>query len=204
MSVKDLRHRYSQGPDRSASKLGRVVHQTAGPESFADVTAEIEHIDWLDNFHREKRGFSLGIGYHEMVFESGNIYRVGRALTQRAHIGGLNHIYDGMCFVGTFSRTHTPSQAALVAAREAIVASDIKVMGGHGQLALEGQGTACPGGWNLDLLTPATPLKPPPATAKTRNALALAIWLRKTPVVPHDVQVQDGKMYDRWIVRLPR
>ncbi|HUV48735.1 MAG TPA: hypothetical protein VMX11_07125 [Actinomycetes bacterium] len=205
MSVKDLRHRYSQGPDRSATKRGWAVHHTVTPESYTSPVEEIAHLDFIDTWHREKRGFKVGIAYHVVVFESGRAYQVGQPMTQRAHIESQNHLYDGLCFVGTFTATHTPSQAALTTARELIVASGMDVQGGHGELQLPGlSGTACPGGWNLGLLHTRPPAKPPFATAKTRNALALAIWLRKTPVVPHDVQVQDGKMYDRWIVRLPR
>ena len=77
MSVKDLRHRYSQGPDRSATKRVWAVHHTVTPESYAGPVEEIAHLDFIDTWHREKRGFKVGIGYHVVVFESGRAYQVG-------------------------------------------------------------------------------------------------------------------------------
>lgn len=151
MTTIDLTARYQQSSIVHVGKQWAIHHTaTPTPAASATVAAEVVILNSIDRFHREVRKFITGIGYHVAVFPSGRSYRVGRQGTQRAHVLGLNHLYDGLVFVGTFTRSSSPSPAALDEAARVIRESGMDVAGGHGELP--GQGTECPGGWPLALL----------------------------------------------------
>ena len=205
MTRVDLTTRDVQGPQTVQPKHGWAIHHSAGPRTFETAAEEIAHLDWIDTFHREKRGWETGIAYQECVFESGNSYRTGDPGSIRTHIKDQNHLYEGLCFIGNFTEVDTPSDEALSEAWRIIAASALPISGGHSELAVEGHGTACPGGWNTSLISESQPpLKPPFLTTARRFSLAMAVFMRTTPTAPHDVQEQAGELFDRYIVRLPR
>ena len=121
------------------------------PFKHPDTAQEIDILDTIDRYHYSVRKFSMGIGYHVCVFPSGRAYRVGEQGTQRANVANMNHVVDGLCFIGTFKPNQAPSADALASAASVIRASGMPVRGGHG--SLPNQNTECPGGWNLGLLT---------------------------------------------------
>lgn len=154
----DLTERYTQGPE--VSHIGWVIHHTVTSVSLEEPN-ERRTIDSIDKYHKERRGFHVGVGYHVLVFPSGRAYRVGLPNTMRAHIGKLNHKYAGLAFVGTFRPMKPPTTAALKTARKVIADSGIPLSGGHRDLTISGSGyTVCPGGWDLDLLKPQLPTPP--------------------------------------------
>ena len=147
----DLTSRYRQLTTTQPGKRFAIHHSvTVTPLLTASQAAEMSVLDAIDRYHFEERKFSIGIGYHVCVFPSGRAYRVGRQGTTRAHILGQNHLYDGLCFIGTFTNA-TPTPAAIEAARNVISASGMAVAGGHG--AIPNQNTLCPGSWDVGLLT---------------------------------------------------
>ena len=148
----DLTDRYRQVDGVVAGKAWCVHHSaTPTPSSILTRAQEIDILDTIDRYHRSVRKFSMGIGYHVCVFPSGRAYRVGEQGTQRANVANLNHEVDGLCFIGTFTPRIAPSADALASAASVIRASGMPVRGGHG--SMPGANTACPGGWNLGLLT---------------------------------------------------
>ncbi len=147
--MRDLTDRYVQTPRLATPQIGWAIHHCAPPAglTFPD---EVAHLDSLDRYHREERGWSLGIAYHVAVFPTGNAYQVGRYNTQRAHVKAKNHLYLGLVFIGNFMNTQ-PTSAALEAAREVVRLSRVPMLGGHKQFQAN---TACPGSWDVRLLTP--------------------------------------------------
>ena len=123
MTRVDLTTRYVQGPQTVQPKHGWAIHHSAGPRTFETAAEEIAHLDWIDTFHREKRGWETGIAYQECVFESGNSYRTGDPGSIRTHIKDQNHLYEGLCFIGNFTEVDTPSDEALSEAWRIIAAS---------------------------------------------------------------------------------
>lgn len=169
--IEDLTAKYVQTAEASG-KIGWAVHHSATqtetdpPRSVADELAVIERID---RFHKEDRGWSMGFGYHVAVFDSGRAYRVGKSRTVRAHVANLNHLYDGLCIIGTYEPDYSPSTEALDTAAAIIAGSGLPFSGGHRDvMAAHGRPnyTTCPGGWDLSLLTRrlerAAPEAPPP------------------------------------------
>ena len=148
----DLTDRYRQVTPSGANRQWAIHHSaTATPSSILTRAQEIDILDTIDRYHRSVRKFPMGIGYHVCVFPSGRAYRVGEQGTQRANVANLNHEVDGLCFIGTFTPRTPPSADALASAASVIRASGMPVRGGHG--SMPGANTACPGGWNLGLLT---------------------------------------------------
>lgn len=154
--VIDLTERYTQGPE--VPHVGWVIHHTVTGAPEMEINQR-KLIDTIDKYHKDSRGFYVGVGYHVLVFPNGQAYRVGLPNTQRAHIAKLNHKYAGLAFVGTFHPFKPPTAAALKTARGVIADSGIPVAGGHKDLTVSGY-TACPGGWDIDMLKPQLP-KPP-------------------------------------------
>lgn len=177
----DLTARYKQSTLTHTGKRWAVHHTvTATPSATLTASQEIAELDSIDRFHREVRGFSVGIGYHVCVFPSGRSYRVGRASTQRAHILDRNHEFDGLCFVGNFTRV-APSALALDEALRVIRASRMAVAGGHKSLAPVNY-TECPGAWDLALLTGRT--LPEDLSAPLTAADLGTLWMAIVPGLP--------------------
>ena len=153
--MRRLIDRYTQTTRLVLPHIGWAIHHSAPPAGLT-FSNEVAHLDSIDRYHRQVRGWSFGIGYHVAVFPSGNAYQVGRYHTARAHVRAKNNLYAGMVFIGDFSHSQ-PTDAALKTAREVIRLSGIPGSGGHKQLQ---DGTACPGSWNLDLLKSQPMLSP--------------------------------------------
>lgn len=152
MEIIDLTKSFRQTNLVNANKAWAIHHSaTANVSDGISRTEEIEIIRVIDDYHYTQRKFSMGIGYHVVVFPSGRAYRVGEQGTQRANVSGRNHLYDGLCFIGTFAPNRPPTAKALAVAAEVIRASGMPVAGGHGSVSPTP--TECPGGWNLGLLS---------------------------------------------------
>lgn len=160
----DLRSEFAQGPDRTPSKIGWALHHSATAEYNSDeslFTPDQERaiIDRIEDFHRNVRGWSIGHGYHVDVFASGNIYIIGDPNSQRAHVGNRNHEFDGLCFIGTFTPEHGPTQVAWEVAMAYIKADGKPISGGHRDLSPPGY-TTCPGfewsDYDIPMLKPGT------------------------------------------------
>lgn len=127
--------------------IGFVVHHsvTAMPANASEA-AERQHIQVIDRYH-----LSLGwggFGYHACAFPSGRAYMCGDLNSQRAHVKGRNHELIGVVAVGTFTDA-LPGQPQMSAIQECLNEFRKPYGGlparGHGQWALPGEGTACPG-----------------------------------------------------------
>ena len=108
-----------------------------------------------DNSAREIASYHVnvlgwpGIGNHFLVHMGGKIDYVGDILTIRYNVASLNHHVIGICLTGDFTR-QPPSTAQLNAARLLIANLQYALgwhvpIAGHGEIALAGNGTACPG-----------------------------------------------------------
>ncbi|MCH9046942.1 MAG: hypothetical protein IIA40_12670 [SAR324 cluster bacterium] len=91
----------------------------------------------------------MGIGYHRVIFSSGRLYWVGDPNTQRAHVKGKNHLYEGIVIIGDYTSS-TPTEAAQDAVREALELSGLPLVGGHREVQ-PGKGI-CPGFWEYESL----------------------------------------------------
>jgi hypothetical protein len=204
MSTIDLTTTYRQSAVVHVGKKW-AIHHTVSPNQPRTSSEELSHLEAINTFHRA-RGFAVGIGYHVVVFDSGRAYRVGEQGTQRAHIAELNHKYDGLAFVGTFTADLTPSGIALETARRVIAESGMPVAGGHRDLATSGSPTACPGGWDVAaLLDPANAPRPlsPPLSTMTLARLCGATFLpaRNRGVSIERLPLEHGEQ-GAWEVRM--
>ena len=146
----DLTASFAQSPIVHQNKRW-VVHHSVTPTLSPVATMQDERmaIDQIDRYHRTQRGFGTGFGYHVAVFQSGRSYRIGKQGTQRAHVGGLNHLYDGLVLVGTFTQI-APNTASLMEAAKVILDSGMPLAGGHKDVTAGA--TECPGAWDISLL----------------------------------------------------
>lgn len=204
MEIIDLTKSFRQTNLVNANKAYAIHHSaTANVSENLSRTEEIEIIRVIDDYHRTQRKFSMGIGYHVMVFPSGRAYRVGEQGTQRANVLGRNHLYDGLCFIGTFAPNRPPTAKALAVAAEVIRASGMPVAGGHGSVSPTP--TECPGGWNLGLLSAlveqggiSRPMEPDDAANLFQF---LAGWFMPNITVTPLPEKNGRRVYE---VRLPR
>jgi len=84
------------------------------------MEAEFEELMKCYTYHRRYHRW-VGIGYHLVVFPSGNTYLVGDLETQRAAVGGQNHNMVGVCLYGNFEFDH-PVVPQLIALNELLQA----------------------------------------------------------------------------------
>lgn len=124
--------------------IGIAIHHSAGPAS--------QSVESIAQFHVTARGWG-GIGYHFVIEQDGKINYVGDLNLGRAHVGGLNDKYIGVCMVGNFMEDRVPTdkqlQACHMLCREFIEnessrfpnVNDWEDMKPHGELG----STACPG-----------------------------------------------------------
>ena len=145
------------GPDVKprAATIGLAVHHTAGglvdvDANFSGTTEdeELAHIAAINAQHLAN-GWSCGFGYNAIAFASGRVYVVGRCAGQRAHVAKRNHELAGCAMAGDYSVEPPPPGCIAgvgrwVRAMWAEYGAGLPVMG-HGQWALPGEGTACPG-----------------------------------------------------------
>lgn len=142
-----------------------VIHHsvTAGQEQTEDE--EIRTIGGIYEDHRGRQGWP-GIGYHALIFPSGNVYLTGRVEDIRAHVLGHNDYTYGVCLIGTFTNTE-PTAAQLGAARRFIgdlrygLGAVLPVKGHRDYMA-----TSCPGDtrdqWWPQLFDAPAPTPPAP------------------------------------------
>ncbi len=102
----------------------------------------------IASYHANILGWP-GIGYHFLVHIGGRIDYVGDILTIRYNVARQNHHVIGICLAGDFTR-QSPGLPQLEAAR--LLLSNLQYalgwpvpIAGHGEVALPGFGTACPG-----------------------------------------------------------
>jgi len=136
----DLLDRYEQGYP-IYPKIGYAVHHSVTTPPDCDESEEILHLDAIAAYHR--RQFRVDFGYHVAVFPCGHSYRCGALGTQRAHVAGLNHMWDGLVFIGT----GRPTDAALLEASSIVQGQRIV-----GHKDLPNQQTACPGDWDVSVV----------------------------------------------------
>jgi len=122
-----------------------VLHHSgvAGDQSAATIA----------NYHVQSNGWP-GIGYHYLVHPDGLIEYVGDVLTVRYNVASRNKECIGVCLPGDFTSI-PPTDQQLAAARALVrflqgVVPAASVVG-HGDIALPGWETSCPGatwpGW---------------------------------------------------------
>lgn len=144
----DARQRYQSNYPYadSASMRYIVVHHTATGRDTGLDTIETEH---------KARGWS-GIGYHAII-RRGVLYLISSLDIERAHTFGRNRDGLGVCLTGNYAYGEVPQGEDVDLLREFIRAVDEgyghrKEVVGHGQVAVAGHGTACPGNALLALL----------------------------------------------------
>lgn len=176
--------RYSFIDSRRMSHL--VIHHTAGPRE--------QTVSAINDFHIDGRGWA-GIGYH-FVIRLGEVWYVGDVDTQRAHVGGQNHLGLGLCMTGRYDSNVDPAPEDLAALAGLIRGLDEayghkKTLAGHQQMP--GQATACPGSRLLSMVNglrsaapaPAPSPSPAPAPAPKPNLLTvIAAQARKEMISP--------------------
>lgn len=132
--------------------IGLALHHSVSGGSFfmageTTPTDEINHIRLIDQYHVSV-GFG-GFAYHSCAFASGRSYQTGNFDSQRAHVKGRNHELGSMVAIGDYSEKLGPANLirALGECAEAqeLFWNDTFVVKGHGQWALPGWGTTCPG-----------------------------------------------------------
>ena len=147
MQIHDIRHllpvhltkRY---PNRRESSLvGVVVHHSAtkvGNDALRQIKSFARH-------HISK-GWP-GIGYHYVIGVDGRVFKTGRILEKRYHVGQANSRYVGVCLIGNFNDS-PPTQEQLGSLRELYKAiqgmpgyGGVRQLVGHRELSR----TACPG-----------------------------------------------------------
>ena len=138
----DAKNRYQL---RALSNIKFVVVHHSGVD--ADNSAEE-----IRRYHRDSLGWP-GIGYSFVIRKDGEIEHSGDIATVRYHVAARNLECLGICLVGDFT-SHHPTEEQLGAAHNLVSvlmplldpseSGRIKVKG-HGELALPGHGTSCPG-----------------------------------------------------------
>lgn len=100
-----------------------------------------------DRYHREDNHWHGGFGYH-MVAADGLVALGGALDTARANVAGRNHECIGILWPRN-GNTEAPTQRDLDAIRAAIAlakeACPQAIVVGHGEIALPGSPTGCPG-----------------------------------------------------------
>ncbi len=142
--VLDRRHDLSTRgtyPQRELSAIKYLVVHHSGVDS--DSSAEA-----IASYHTRSLGWP-GIGYHFLVHWDGAIEYVGDIAEARYNVARRNQEVVGVCLPGDFSR-RSPEEAQLEAARVLLVNLQFALgwfvpIVGHGEVALPGFATACPG-----------------------------------------------------------
>lgn len=138
------------GPQLPGNIIGIAVHHTGGEVVGAPILTEAQEravIRAIDFQHTRPPQDFGGFGYHGIAFASGRAYKCGEG--QRAHVKGRNHQLRGYVLHGNFVSVQ-PSDLQLSGLRE-LMQADFDKFGrvleirGHGQWALPGEGTECPG-----------------------------------------------------------
>jgi hypothetical protein len=117
-----------------------VIHHTAGRGTFATTADEHAELRAIQHYHQTVNGWA-DIGYHFIVFPSGNVYQGRAQATVGAHARNANH-RPGIAFPGNYERQLLTS--AQVAAYEWLVAT-LGFGAGEGHYRIPGNATACPG-----------------------------------------------------------
>lgn len=158
-----------------------VVHHAAA--TYAS-RAGIDDVREVHRFHRDTRKWP-GIGYHEALAEAtpgGPIERfiLSNPNRQRASVYGLNHRVRSVCCLADFTAIMPPQKwldALAEVLREWQTEQPTARIVGHGDIALSGHGTTCPGRyWN-------TTWKPRLITMVTASNFA-ALWGPDFPYIP--------------------
>lgn len=134
----------------NATRIGIAFHHSVSGQTLTPQSTEAQeraHITAIDNYH-----VSIGYGgfaYHAAVFPSGRAYQCGNLDSQRAHVAGRNHELLGVVLVGDFT-SELPGMPQLLGTK-GVIAEFRAFVGkplparGHGQWALPGSPSTCPG-----------------------------------------------------------
>lgn len=134
--------------------IGLAIHHATGPMPPTTSAGEVAYIRGIEAYHLQV-GYGL-FGYNAMSFPSGRVYAFRQCMGQRAHVGGQNHRYGGICMAGGYATF--PPPAALVEATARWVRAMRNV---HGEIPIFGHGTItagtqwasdCPGGGGRSVL----------------------------------------------------
>lgn len=91
---------------------GLALHHSATVFTSNVAENEYAYIRSVEKYHvmPAPGGAGFGMfGYNAMAFPSGRVYVKGQCAGKRAHVGGHNHEYAGICMAGDYS-TLRPSQ----------------------------------------------------------------------------------------------
>lgn len=141
---------WGERPEEYEDRPQLVVHHSATAYNVlpCDEARELAWVRAVDRWHHDKRGFTYGFAYHLCVFPCGHGYQLRRLDRWGTHISQLNHKYVGLVFPGAFGPGEQPTPEALTKAAQIIDEGDLELAGGHGDVALPGYGTPCPGAWD--------------------------------------------------------
>lgn len=152
--VFDVRGRYSDHFDGGSGteKIGFAVHHAVGGLGSGSLEGDLAVVDGIHAFHvtpeSQGRGWP-GIGYHRIIGAGKRVYMVGSSASVRAHVANLNHLWIGVCFLGTWTNSR-PDEDRMTAFKR-LVQWETDQRGMPMQLAphkrLNPGTTACPGGW---------------------------------------------------------
>jgi hypothetical protein len=128
--------------ERPLSGVKYIVGHHVGVD--ADPTPEQTAL-----YHVNEHGWP-GCGYHAIVLKDGSGYLTQRLTTMSYHVAGQNHLAVGILINGDFRQGRLPTKAQMVTVPKFIgwIQAQLPVHAaivGHGDIALPGQETSCPG-----------------------------------------------------------
>lgn len=147
MEIHDIRHLLPVHPTRryrnrrESSLVGIAVHHSATEVG----NHPIRQIKSFARYHVSK-GWP-GIGYHYVIGVDGKVYKTGRILEKRYHVGNANSKYVGVCLIGNFNDTY-PTKGQLQSLKELFTSiqgmpgyAGVRKLVGHRDVG----NTECPG-----------------------------------------------------------
>jgi hypothetical protein len=199
----DVRGRWSDGfgEGSGTEKIGFAVHHAVGGLGSGTLESDLAIMDAIHNSHTVERGWE-GIGYHRIIGAGKRAYLIGPSASVRAHVANLNHLWIGVCFLGTWTDSR-PDEDRMTAFKR-LVQWETDQRGMPMQLAphkrLNLGSTACPGGWARQDAWLGTSLQP--------MALAPPVFEPPVPPVfepsPQPFEIDDfqrgrKEMYEAWL-----
>lgn len=202
--VFDVRGRWSDGYGEGSGteKIGFAVHHAVGGLGAGTVEGDLSIIDEIHAYHvsPEPRGRGWpGIGYHRIIGAGKRVYLIGNSSGVRAHVANLNHLWIGVCFLGTWTDTR-PDEDRMTAFKR-FVQWETDQRGMPMQLAphkrLNLGSTACPGSWAAQDAWLGTNLQPmaltPPTPFEDEQPTPEQVF------EPDDFQRGRTEMYEAWL-----
>lgn len=133
---------YGSGP--LGAKIWFVVHHWAADPPEGTSPRDLSRM--TARYHTQTKRWP-GHGYQFEIAPDGTIMYTGSVESIRANVAGLNHGVIGASLVGNMSQ-HPPTDAQIASLRwlryESGLIPPLEVVG-HGDIALPGNGTTCPG-----------------------------------------------------------